>query len=103
MSGGGGLNSSKELVVRRSGVKVVDNLQSKRKGNRCEMRLCYEYDDDCMGQCCGVWIESVSVSRVKEVVSQPFPPGRKGEVCVRNSENEVSCSVTSKNHVCAWM
>ena len=40
------------------------------------------------GNVCGLWIESVSVSTVKEVVSHPFPPGRKGEVCLRNSETK---------------
>ena len=33
---------------------------------------------------------------VNEVVSA-LPPGRKGEVCIRNSENEMSLSVTDKS------
>ena len=32
-----------------------------------------------------------------------FPPDRKGEMCIRNSENEKSRSDTGKKCVCAWI
>ena len=37
--------------------------------------------------------ESMRISIVKEVVSA-FPLGRKGEVCIKNSENGMSRSVS---------